>query len=191
MIENKDLQAKLDEFAQHFPDIDFSAVTSGYEQVEKKLLPHLKEFTKEQWEVILSSKYSDLFQTGTPHISWRDDRELIIQELISKFRLKPCATWDSSWYRCRKYSLQLPNGVILEMNIEDPLVWGGGSRTHYYIKFADKTIPVPTHRAVILGIAEDTRVYIKDQYAGTLNQCEDWIAHNIDKRYFFKIMKIE
>ena len=190
MIENTELQARLDEFAQHFPEIDFSNVTSGYDQVEKLLLPHLDTFTVEQWKVILDSRYSNLFQRGTPHISWRDERELIIYELINRHNLRPCATWNETWYSVRKYSLKLPAGVILEMLIRDPISWSGGSRTHYYIEITDEFIPVPTHRAVIIGIDTDTRAYITNQFAGTLDECENWVAKHV-KGNFFKIMPIE
>lgn len=190
MIENTELQAKLDEFAKHFPKIDFSNVTSGYDQVERLLLPHLDTFTKEQWETILDRKYSNLFQRGTPHISWRDERELIIYELINKHSLRPCKTWHETWYNVRKYSVKMPCGVILEMKIEDPINWSGSSRTHYNIDITDEFIPVPTHRAVILKVGDDTRAYIANQFAGTLDECENWVAKNV-KGGFFKIMPIE
>lgn len=190
MIENTELQAKLDEFAKHFPKIDFSNVTSGYDQVEKLLLPHLDTFTVEQWKVILDWKYNNLFQVGTPHISWRDEREYIIYELINKHSLRPCKTWHETWYDVRLYSLRLPAGVILEMKIEDPISWSGSSRTRYNIRIADEFIPVPTHRAVILAVASDTKAYITDQFAGTLDECENWVAENV-KGNFFKIMPIK
>lgn len=190
MIEDTKLQALLDEFAQHFPNIDFSNVTSGYEQVEKLLIPHIEKFTAEQWKVILDRRYNDLFQVGTPHISWRDEKEDIIYELINKYNLRPCKTWNETWYKVRKYSVKMPCGVILEMKIEDPISWSGSSRTHYRIGIADEFIPVPTHRAVILGVASDTRAYIADQFAGTLDECENWVAKNV-KGGFFKIMPIE
>lgn len=190
MIENTELQALLDEFAKHFPKIDFSNVTSPYKQVEELLLPHLDTFTEEQWKIILDGKYSDLFQIGVPHFSWRDERELIILELIRKYSLKPYKTWEETWYKVQKYSLKLPTEVILEMKVEDPVTFSGSSRTHYNIRIADKFIPVPTHRAVILAIAGDTRAYIVDQVAGTLDECENWVAENV-KGGFFKIMPIK
>ena len=188
MIENTELQAKLDEFAKHFPKIDFSNVTSGYEQVEKLLVPHVNEFTAEQWKVILDWKYNDLFQVGIPHISWRDEREYIIYEVIRN--LKPCKTWNETWYSVRKYSVKMPCGVVLGIKIEDPISWSGSSRTHYNIDITDEFIPVPTHRAVILKVGDDTRAYIANQFAGTLDECENWVAENV-KGNFFKIMPIK
>jgi len=190
MIENTELQSKLDEFAQNFPNIDFSTVTSGYDQVEKLLLPHLDTFTAEQWKAVLDSKYSDLFQTGSPHYNWNTDRSYIIRKLLEKHGLRPCATWNETWYSIRKYSLKLPTGVILEMKIEDPISWTSSSGTHYHIKIADEFIPVPTHRAVILGLGNDTRAYIANQFAGTLDECENWVAKNV-KGNFFKIIAIQ
>lgn len=188
MIENTELQALLDEFSQYFPKIDFSNVTSGYEQVEKLLVPHVNEFTAEQWKVILDYKYGKLFQAGIPHINWRNEREYIIYEIIRN--LKPCRTWRETWYDIQMYSVKMPCGVVLEIKVEDPISWSGSSRTHYHIKIASEFIPVPTHRAVILAVADNTKAYIADQFAGTLDECENWVAKNVKGRYF-KIMSIE
>jgi hypothetical protein len=177
----------LEQFSKHFPDILF---TIKQEAVERALLPHLKEFTREQWLVITNSKYNDLFAIGVPHISWRDERELIIWELINTYHLRPCATYSETWYTVKVYSVKMPNGTVLEMIVRDPRSWGSGSRTHYSLRVSDKFVPVPTHRAVILSIGEDTEAYITDQFAGSQEQCEDWVAKKISKGCFFKIMPI-
>lgn len=185
MIENPELQAKLDEFAKHFPKIDFSNVTSGYNQVENILVKHIKEFGPDQWKAIVNSKYNDLFQDGSPHFSWNTDRHAIVWELVED--QKPCRTWRETWYDCRLYSVQMGE-TLLEIKIEEPRTMSG--RTHYYLRIAEEFIPVPTHRAVVIGIGSDTRAYISDQFAGTENECENWVAENVKGR-FFKIMKIE
>ena len=84
----------------------------------------------------------------------------------------------------------MPCGVVLEIKVEDPISWSGSSRTHYHIKIVSEFTPVPTHRAVILSVAENTKAYIADQFAGTLDECENWVAKNVKGRYF-KIMSIE
>jgi len=177
------------EFARQFPGITFEDRPEGF---ERALLPHLKELTREQWLTITNWKYSELFAIGVPHISWRDERELIIWKLIKIYDLRPYQTYDETWYTVKKYSVTMPNGTILEMTVSEPRVWGGGSsRTHYSLKVSDKFVPVPTHRAVILGVASDTKAYILDQFAGKQEECEDWVAKNIKQGQFFKIMPIK
>ena len=84
----------------------------------------------------------------------------------------------------------MPCGVVLEIKVEDAISWSGSSRTHYHIKIASEFIQVPTHRAVILAVAEDTKAYIVDQFAGTLDECENWVAKNVKGEYF-KTMPIK
>lgn len=177
----------IEKFSKIFPTIDFNDVTSGYEQVERKLLPFLDSFSKEQWETILSSEYNDLFQSGIPHISWSSDRSMIVSQLTKD--LKPYSTEDSTWYYIKKYSVVTGTGVILDILIEEPRSFSNGSY-HRHIRISDTFIPVPSHRAVIIAIGRDTRAFIKNQFAGTLNECENWVSENI-KDGFFKIMPIE
>lgn len=184
---NFEYSSLLNEFALHFPNIDFSDVDSGYDQVESKLIKHIKEFTPEQWAVITDSKYSDLFQTGSPHINWNTDRHRICDALIAN--VYPCKTWHETWYEIRVYSVQMGN-TILEIKVEEPRVWSSYSMTRYRLSVAKVFTPVPTHRAVILRIGSDTKVYIKDQYAGSLNECEEWVSKNINNTDHFKIMAI-
>ena len=178
------------EFARQFPGITFEDKPEGF---ERALLPHLKELTREQWLVITSWKYSELFAIGVPHISWRDERELIIWELIKMYNLRPHTTYSETWYSVKVYSVIMPNGTVLEMVIREPRTWGSGSRTHYSLKVSEKFIPVPTHRAVLLQVGDDTRAYIKDQFAGSQEECENWIAKHLwnEKKTFFKVMPIE
>ena len=119
----------LNEFSLHFPNIDFSDVTSGYDQVESKLVDHIKEFTTEQWQVICDSKYNDLFQTGSPHINWNTDRGMICRKLI--FKERPCKTWYETWSDIRVYSIQMKD-CVLEIKVDEPRMWSSYSRTKYY-----------------------------------------------------------
>ena len=177
----------LNEFSLHFPDLDFSKVDSGYNQVENILLEHVQEFTAEQWQVICDSKYSDLFQDGTPHVSWNTDRGSICRKLI--FKEHPCKTWYETWSDVRVYSIQMKD-CVLEIKVDEPRMWNSYSRTRYYLKVTDVFTPIPTHRAVILAIGSDTRAYIKDEFAGSLNDCEEWVSKTIEKNDHFKIMAI-
>lgn len=182
-------QNLLDKFAANFPNIDFSDVDTGYDKTEELLLPHVAEFTQEQWETILSSEFNALFQTGIPHISWRNDREQILYRLLEVYKPKPFSTYSESWWDVRKYSIQTATGVCLELTIEEPRSFSGGS-CHYHIRIVKEVTPVPTHRAILIGINKDTRAYIKEQFAGTQDECENWVAKKIHNDLFFKIMNI-
>lgn len=178
--------ALLKEFATYFPNIDFSKVDSPYNQVERLLVPHVRKFTKEQWEVITSSKFRDLFQDGMPHYDWNTDKHEICWNLI-KDRY-PSKTWNETWYTCEMYSIEV-NDVILEIKVEHPKPFSSG-HTRYYLTIAKVLTPVPTHRAVILAVGNDTKAYIKEQWAGTFEQCETWVSIHHEKGEFFKILPI-
>ena len=177
----------LNEFSLHFPNIDFSDVDSGYDQVERRLVDHIKEFSAEQWHAICDSKYNDLFQNGTPHYSWNIDRAAICRALVRN--KMPYKTYSETWYDIEYYSIQM-DGCVLEVKIEEPRSFSSSSRTRYFLKVDKVFHPVPTHRAVILKIGSDTKVYIKDQFAGSLNECEEWVSKNLSNQDHFKIMAI-
>ncbi len=177
----------LNEFSLHFPNIDFSDVDSGYDQVERRLVDHIKEFTAEQWQVICDNKFRDLFQHGAPHYDWNTDKASICRALIR--HQMPYKTYSEFWYDIEYYSIQM-DGCVLEVKVEEPRSWSSTSRTKYFLKVAEVYQPVPSHRAVILRIGPDTKVYIKDQFAGTLNECEEWVGKHTEKNDHFKIMAI-
>ena len=183
-----ELTELISSFAKHFPEIDFSDVTSGYGQVERKILNNmdLAKISAEQWEAILAPKYNDLFQRGIPHISWEDDRAAIAQALIEDKR--PSKTWSDTWDDVEAYYIQL--SVILRVCVRRGRSISDGM-TRYTITIVNEFIPVPTHRAVIIGIANNTKAFIECQFAGTEAQCEDWVAKNIEPYHFFKILPIK
>ena len=189
---NEFSQALLNEFIAELncPNVDLSNVQTGYGVVESILLTHIDEFTEEQWEVILNRRYDYLFQKGTPHYSWRTDREDLAYEVLRRYKPRPYSTWSETWYDCRAYSVRLKSGVILYIKVEESKSLSG--QNHIYVQVADTFVPVPTHRAVLLRLGNDTRVYIADQFAGTLDQCENWVAKakNV-KGNIFKIIAIQ
>lgn len=181
-----------DQFAAKFPTIDMSDVNTGYNEIENLLVKELRNgvvFTPEQWEAITDWKFSGLFQDGTPHYSWNTDRSAICQALIRG--KKPYKTYTETWYNVEVYSIQ--NGdTVLEVKIDEPRIWGQG-RTQYHLSVAKVFTPVPTHRAVIIDLGEDTRAYIAKEFAGSQEQCETWAAETIKERRggYFKIMPIK
>lgn len=182
-------QDLLNKFAAHFPGIDLSGVDTGYDKTEKLLLSHVTEFTREQWETILSSEFNALFQTGTPHINWRNDREHILYRLLEVYKPKPFNTYSETWWDVREYSIQTATGVCLELTIKEPRSFSGGSY-HYRIRIVEEVTPVPTHRAILIGISKDTTAHIVEQFAGTQDECENWVAKKLHNGMFFKIMSI-
>lgn len=190
MNTNEFSKALLDEFIAELncPNVDLSNVQTGYGVVESILLTHIDEFTEEQWQAILNPRYNYLFQKGTPHYSWRTDREDLAYEVIRRYKPRPYKTWSETWYESRAYSVRLKSGVILCIKVEEARTLSGRNKVCIYV--ADTFVPVPTHRAVILHLGNDTKVYIADQFAGTLDECENWVAKNV-KGNFFKIIAIQ
>ena len=164
----------LNEFKTYFPEIDFSDVTSGYNQVENKIISYgLDKLTAEQWSVILDSKYNDLFQDGTPHYNWNTERSSIFRSLIYENKLQVFKTWNGSWHTVKVYYANLGN-VKLELKKEEPISFGNGSY-HFNIRIVDEVPEYPTHIVYSLNIA-DGRVYISDQHLGTLDECTEWAS---------------
>jgi hypothetical protein len=181
------MKSLLNEFTLNFPGINFSGVDSGYDQVEGILCKHINDLTAEQWKVLTMSKYNDLFQTGTPHIDWNTDRGRLCQSLIRG--LRPYKNISEFWYDISMYSIQM-NGFVLQVKVEQPKSFSSGSRVHYNVQVSDVYIPVPSHCAVLISVGSDTKARISDQFTGSLNECEEWVAKNIQKGGHFKIMAI-
>ena len=81
--------------------------------------------------------------------------------------------------------------TVLEVKIEKPRIWGQG-RTQYRLSVAKVYTPVPTHRAVIINLGKDTRAYIAKEFAGSEQQCENWVAEQIAQSGgYFKIIPIK
>ena len=180
-----------DNFAAKFPTIDFSDVNTGYNEIEDLLVKELrngKVFTPEQWEAITDYHFSGLFQDGTPHYSWNTDRAAICRALISG--RKPYKTYTETWYNVSVYSVQ--NGdTVLEVKYEEPRLWGQG-RDQYRLSVSKVYTPVPTHRAVIIKLGEDTRAYIAKEFAGSYEACENWVAETVKEiGGYFKIIPIK
>lgn len=184
-------QDLLNKFAAHFPNIDFSSVDTSYDKTERLLLPHVTEFTREQWETILSSEFDALFQTGSPSIYWSKDREHILRRLLEVYEPRPFNTHSETQRDVREYSIQTDTGVCLylELVIEEPESFSGG-RYHYRIRIVEEVTPVPTHKAILIGISKDTTASILEQFAGTQDECENWVAKKLHNGMFFKIMSI-
>lgn len=188
---NAELTELLKSFSTFFPEIDFSSVDSGYNQVERLIIPHIKNLNKKQWEVILSYSYSQLFQDGIPHISWNTDRHEIFNELIKEYKLEPTKVYSETWYEVYVYYIDL-GCVKLELTLEEPRSFDGSTHRHIKIIKDEEKIPVqPTHIAIKLSVKRG-RAYISDQFFGTLDNCTAWVAKNGDKSNpdYCKILKI-
>lgn len=163
---------------------------NGRGGIETMLANHVDEFTKEQWEVILSRDMDDFFQDGMAHIDWNADRHFLFRAIQKAF--KPRTSWRTSetWVDVVTSEYQSPTGVCFRLTEEVPHTFSGG-RYKYHIKLIDESefTPVYTHTAVILGIDKNGRVFIKDQRTGTLSMCEKFVEDNLESGCFFKIIE--
>jgi hypothetical protein len=169
-----EIQTLLDKFQEIFPEIDFSDVTSGYNQVETKILNYgIDKLTAEQWKAILDREYDDLFQDGMPHVSWNTDRKDIFKALIYYKNLKVFKTWKETWHTAYIWYADM-GSVKLQLKKEEPNPFSN-CFTRYNIKIVDEIPEYPTHIVYKLGIFEG-RVSIVDQFLGTLDKCTEWAS---------------
>ena len=182
---DNDIKTLLDEFKTNFPNLDFSSIPEdwgGYNKLEDVLAPHVLEFSRNQWDAILNHKYDNLFQNGMPHVSWNTDREYLYCALYKAMKEpRPVKTWTETWDKCAKYSVTTPTGTVIEMRESHPLVRGFDSyrRDRYYLLVKDGPAePVPTHCAVTIYYDKQDGAYLGKQFAGTFDQCVDWVAQS-------------
>ena len=172
-----------------FPGIDLVDLDC-HGGIERMLAEHVGKFTKEQWEVILSRDMDDFFQDGMAHINWNTDRHILFQAIQKTFN--PRTSWRSSatWVDIVTSEYQSPTGVCFRLTEEIPHAFSSG-RYKYRIQLIDESefTPVCTHTAVILGIDNNGRVFIKDQRTGTLPMCEKFVEDNLKSGCFFKIIE--
>jgi len=179
----KDIKTLLNEFKSYFPNIDFSSIPEnwgGYDLLEQVLAPHVLEFTRKQWEIILDYHYSDLFQNGSPHYSWNTDREHLYHSLYHAMKdPRPVKVWNETWDKCARYCVTTPTGVVIELKEEHPHIhqFGSGREDHYKITVKDGPAEVPpTHCAVVIGYDKQEGAYLGKQFAGTFDECVDWVG---------------
>lgn len=158
--------------------------------IEKELAKNIEYFTREQWEVILSSKTDLAFQDGIAHISWNTGRSIIFKAIENNF--KRLASWRTpeTWDDKVTVEYAAPNGMYFRLIKEIPHVFSNGNY-HYHIQIIDEKdlTPICTHTAVILGISADGTAYIVSQRTGTLGDCEKFIETHLTTDSFFKIME--
>lgn len=184
---NENLKQLLDKFAKYFPDLDFSNVASGYNEVEEILKPHVQSFSREQWQVILNGEYNNLFQTGVPHISWNTDRANLLRAVIGD--TKPVDRWDSSWYDFLEYSIRTDAGVCLRIVMEIPKVCSGG-QTSWLATVVDKVKKTPTHIAVVIAVMDTFEATVVSQFQGSKEECEKWLKENAPKKASSMIIEL-
>ena len=95
--------------------------------------------------------------------------------------------WSETWYKCEEYYIR--DSVTIKVRVERPVAFSGGS-LKVYVSITDQAVPVPTHRAVIIKIRQNTEAYIHDQFAGSESECEDWVSEHIEPNTFFKILPL-
>lgn len=172
-----------------FPGIDLVGL-NGRGGIERMLSKHVSEFTKKQWEVILSRDMDDFFQDGIAHISWNTDRSIIFKAIENNF--KRLASWrtQETWVDKVTVEYAAPNGMYFRLTKEIPHAFSSGNY-HYNIQIIEEKdlTPIFTHTAVILGISADGTAYIESQRTGTLADCEKFVEGHLTTGLFFKIME--
>ncbi len=177
-------------------NIDFSDITNGYNKIEQRICEqaNFDELTEEQWREILE-KNGDLFQDGIPHVSWNTDRSEIFHTINKNYKSYTGDSWDETWYHVIVLYYKFKSGVVIRLKKEEPIVWGGNSRTRYFVNIVpeDKLPKINTHTAVIFSVNKTYgKVHIVEQYTGTEDEAADWLLER-GKKYgdncFARIIK--
>jgi len=173
----------------NFPEFDLENLDC-HGEIEELFASNIEKFTKEQWDIILSSNTDYAFQSGTPHISWNTDRQRIFWAIKKSFKRLSSWSTHQTWYDVVTVEYEAPNGLYFRLTEEVPHAFSGGSYK-YHVKLIDKSevTPIFTHTAVILSVDDDGVAHIRKQMTGTLNYCEKFVEENLESGMFFKIME--
>ena len=186
------------------PEIVFATEDDCHGEIEKTVASHIAELTQRQWEAVFDSRYSELFQDGTPHISWNTDRSHILSALLSKagrergFETLATDNWEETWRSAYVQWIRTPCGAVVKYKREEPRVWDSYSRTTYCGKVVppEEVPPRTTHCVAILAVDGFGKAYLADQHCGTQDACEQWAVDALkrygrDDRVFVKFMDLE
>lgn len=190
-------------FADNLPEISNLTVNDNHGKIEAFIANNAPKLTEEQWKAVLSSKYSNLFEDGVPHVSWNTDRATIIGRIMEYamgnrfgFEKLSVKTYDETWVHVRIMWLKTPCGTVLKCKIEEPHVLSS-SRTRYYVEVI-KPEDAPqkvTHIVMLISYTKYAEAHIIEQFAGSQDGCEEWLREKA-KKYgaqmpHIKMIKIE
>ena len=179
---------------EHVPCLGDLTNLKCYDEIELEVCKHLKELDSDEWGIVLSSNFNDLFQNGIPHISWNTDRRLIARQLERSYEELTSTSWDETWVKCTKRWYEVLPGLIISVKWEEPHLLSGGS-TRCFVRIEKDVPEVYTHSAAIIGLNKDGRFFIKEQISGTEGRCKEWVTKTLqdlgttDTKYTFEIMK--
>lgn len=149
------------------------------QHTENMTLSQLKEIT-------CGRKWAYMAVTGIAHVSWEDNcwQDLYHAWLKThNWRKRNYEEhWSETWYQHRvcTWDGEDENGVKYSI-IEDyrsPSTWSSSCRSvySYEIKLTSEVKPEPTHVVAAISI-QNGNAYLFDQFAGTQEECEDWVKN--------------
>lgn len=191
-------------FPDNLPELKDLTVNDCHGKIESVIANNMAKLTEAQWKAVFDRNFNELFQDGIPHMSWNTDRHQIICRLIeyasrNQFGFKKlCArTYDETWVEVNEMWVQVPCGTVVKCKVEEPHVWQSSSRTRYngVVVAPEETPKKKTHIAILMACTRYCKAIIVDQFAGSQDECEDWITEQAkkhgDRMPFVKLMKIE
>lgn len=146
---------------------------------------HTKNMTLEQLRQITSGEWSNMAVEGMAHVSWQNGCwNKLYHAWVESHNWKKrnyIERWSETWYEHRVTTWEgVEDGVsyvIIEDYSSPALLSSGGSYTYSYeIKLASEVKPEPTHVVTAISI-QNGNAYLFDQFAGTQEECEDWVKN--------------
>jgi len=144
---------------------------------------HTENMTLDQLHQITDSEWSNMAVEGIPHVSWDNGcwKELYRSYVQShNWRQRNYQDrWNETWYN---HVITIwegtddDEGMVIVEDHSSPVSFGSGGRTTYgySIKKISEIEPEPTHVVTAISINRGN-AYLFDQFAGTQEQCEDWV----------------
>lgn len=146
---------------------------------------HTENMSLEQLRTLTSNRdWAYMAVTGIAHVSWEDNcwQDLYHAWLKTHNWKKRNYedNWSETWYQHRvcTWDGEDENGVKYSI-IEDycsPSTWSSSIKStwSYDIKLTSEVKPEPTHVVAAISISNGN-AYLFDQFAGTQEECEDWV----------------
>ena len=165
--------------------IHLSDIETPYNLIERRICNSVKltMLTREQWELILSSKYNDLFQSGTPHISWNTDRGEMFAKLIDQTEAVCKRRHEGTWYTDYITYVITKTGVALKLTESVPDFFRSSARTKRKIEIIEQDQIPPKNDTVgiLIKIDDYGHATIVSQKTGSFDEITDWVANKAEE----------
>ena len=146
---------------------------------------HTENMTLEQLKQITCTEWNNMAVEGIPHVSWNNGcwRDLYRAFVKShNWRQRNYQDrWHETWYNhviTVWEGIGEDEGMVIIEDYSSPISFSSGGRTeyNYSIKKITEIDPEPTHIVTAISINRGN-AYLFDQFAGTQEQCEDWVKN--------------